>query len=92
MCAFWRAGRARAGRWTVYDVTDDGFEWELEAEEFFPDSLAPPGHASDPFACPCCSNVFSEMLRLAEIDLASHAHALERSPERDPPSISRSRT
>ncbi len=69
----------------MYDVTDDGFEWELEAEEFFPDSLAPPGHASDPFACPCCSNVFSEMLRLAEIDLASHAHALERSPERDPP-------
>ena len=41
----------------------------------------PTGHGSDPFACPCCANVFSEVLRLADVDLGLHAASLEkRSP------------
>ena len=47
-----------------------------------PASLVPRGHSSDPFACPCCANVFSEALRLAGVDLASHARALRPGPER----------
>ena len=33
---------------------------------------------SDPFACSCCANVFSEILRQAEIDLGDHAQDLDR--------------
>ena len=46
----------------------------------------PAGHASDPFACPCCANVFSEVLRLAEVDLGHHASALTTRPEVAAPS------
>ncbi|MDG2334452.1 MAG: amidohydrolase family protein [Myxococcota bacterium] len=48
-----------------------------------PASLVPRGHSSDPFACPCCSNVFSEALRLAGVDLASHARALRLGEKRE---------
>ncbi|MEC7561396.1 MAG: amidohydrolase family protein, partial [Pseudomonadota bacterium] len=34
----------------------------------------------DPFACPCCANVFAETLRLASIDLSKHARRLPKSP------------
>ena len=33
---------------------------------------------SDPFACSCCANVFSEILRQAEIDLGEQAQDLDR--------------
>ncbi len=32
---------------------------------------------SDPFACSCCANVFSEILNQAEIDLGDHAQELD---------------
>ncbi len=42
-----------------------------------PESLVPAGHGADPFACPCCANVFRESLRLAGVDLGEHAAALK---------------
>ncbi|MBL6815147.1 MAG: amidohydrolase family protein, partial [Pseudomonadales bacterium] len=39
----------------------------------------PKHHSADPFACPCCANVFAETLRLANIDLAAQA---KRTPAR----------
>lgn len=30
----------------------------------------PHGHGSDPFACPCCANVFREVIEAAHLDLA----------------------
>jgi len=36
----------------------------------------PQRHSSDPFACPCCANVFSEVITAAGIDLAAHGRAL----------------
>ena len=33
----------------------------------------PEHHSADPFACPCCANVFAEALRLANVDLAAQA-------------------
>lgn len=39
----------------------------------------PSRHSADPFACPCCSNVFERTLQLAGVDLADHGQAMERS-------------
>ena len=41
---------------------------------------------SDPFACSCCANVFSEILRQAEIDLGDHARDLD---QREPTKLGR---
>ena len=46
----------------------------------------PEGHGSDPFACPCCANVFAEVLRLAQVDLRDHASELVSRPPRLAPS------
>ncbi len=45
-------------------------------------SLAPGRPSADRFACPCCTNVFAETLRLAEVDLVRHAQNLRGSPRR----------
>ena len=37
------------------------------------DHCVPRHHSADPFACPCCANVFAETLRLAKVDLAEQA-------------------
>ena len=37
------------------------------------DHCVPRHHSADPFACPCCANVFAETLRLARVDLAEQA-------------------
>ncbi|MCH1551236.1 MAG: amidohydrolase [Pseudomonadales bacterium] len=42
------------------------------------DVLVPREHSTDPFACPCCANVFQETLRTAGIDVADHAEGLSR--------------
>jgi predicted amidohydrolase YtcJ len=46
-----------------------------------PEATIPKGHHADPFACPCCSNVFAETLRLAEISLSDHADSLHHSTQ-----------
>jgi predicted amidohydrolase YtcJ len=38
----------------------------------------PAKHSADPFACPCCANVFSEILRLTGVDAAVDAGRLRR--------------
>ncbi len=48
-----------------------------DAGESF-DLHVPPGHSADPFACPCCASVFSELLAHAEIDLAEHGRRMPR--------------
>jgi predicted amidohydrolase YtcJ len=53
---------------------------DLEDLRFLPDIMVPPQHSGDPFACPCCANVFAETLRLASIDLSKHARRLPKSP------------
>ena len=53
---------------------------DLEDLRFLPDIMVPPQHSGDPFACPCCANVFAETLRLASIDLSKHALRLPKSP------------
>lgn len=53
---------------------------DLEDMRFLPDIMVPPQHSGDPFACPCCANVFAETLRLASIDLSKHARRLPKSP------------
>ena len=40
------------------------------------DCVVPRGHGADPFACPCCANVFREVLRLTERDIAQEALAM----------------
>ena len=45
-----------------------------------PESLVPHKHSADPFACPCCANVFSETLRLTNTDLSEHAKGLPPGP------------
>lgn len=41
----------------------------------------PEHHALDPFACPCCANVFQEILTAADIDLTDHADAVQQQLE-----------
>ena len=65
----------------MYRESDDYAGLALREGAFHPASLVPEGHSSDPFACPCCANVFQETLRLASVDLASHAARLARRPE-----------
>ncbi len=50
---------------------DDGFDVRDERS-------VPEGHASDPFACPCCANVFAEVLASTDTDLAAHGRAIRR--------------
>ncbi|MDG2304085.1 MAG: amidohydrolase [Candidatus Binatia bacterium] len=47
-----------------------------ESEFEAPSSLVPRRHSPDPFACPCCANVFAETLRLAGVDLTAHGRGL----------------
>ena len=42
----------------------------------------PEHHSADPFACPCCANVFAEALRLANVDLAAQAKRTPARPDR----------
>ena len=42
----------------------------------------PEHHSADPFACPCCANVFAETLRLANVDLAAQAKRTPARPDR----------
>ena len=51
---------------------------ELQDWRFLPEIMVPAQHSGDPFACPCCANVFSEVLRLADIDLSVHAAQMPR--------------
>ena len=50
----------------------------LEAFDF----NVPKHHSADPFACPCCANVFAETLRLSGADLAEQAKRLPAAPDR----------
>ena len=45
----------------------------------------PKHHSADPFACPCCANVFAETLRLSGIDLAEQARRTPKAPDRAAP-------
>ncbi len=53
--------------------TDIYPEWQT-----YPEETAPSTGYPDPFACPCCSNVFSRTLQRAKIDLLEHAKKLQR--------------
>ena len=66
-----------------HDPTDPG----KLGEALRPSALVPEGHATDPFACPCCANVFSETLRLAQVDLTTHAAGLRRDALRPAPTL-----
>ena len=68
-----------------FDSSDSGGAGRAQQRAGWAASV-PAGHASDPFACPCCANVFSEMLRLAEVDLRDHASGLASVPTRPAPS------
>ena len=46
------------------------------------DHCVPRHHSADPFACPCCANVFAETLRLAKVDLAEQAKRTPSRPDR----------
>ena len=56
----------------------DAFSGTLESRTSLKHSV-PEHHSADPFACPCCANVFAEALRLANVDLAAQA---KRTPAR----------
>lgn len=45
------------------------------------DHSVPKHHSADPFACPCCANVFAETLRLSGVDLAEQAGRLPKVPD-----------
>ncbi|NCF45236.1 MAG: amidohydrolase family protein [Proteobacteria bacterium] len=45
----------------------------------------PKHHSADPFACPCCANVFAETLRLSGVDLAEQARRTPKAPDRAAP-------
>lgn len=45
------------------------------------DHSVPKHHSADPFACPCCANVFAETLRLSGVDLAQQAGRLPKVPD-----------
>lgn len=49
------------------------------------DHSVPKHHSADPFACPCCANVFAESLRLSGVDLAEQAGRLPKVPDRPSP-------
>ena len=49
------------------------FELSNRLEAF--EHSVPKDHSADPFACPCCANVFAETLRLSGTDLAEQASA-----------------
>ncbi len=42
----------------------------------------PRHHSADPFACPCCANVFTHVLEAAGVDLAAHGGTITRHPPR----------
>ena len=44
------------------------------------DHSVPKHHSADPFACPCCANVFAETLRLSGVDLAEQAGRFPKVP------------
>ncbi len=54
----------------------DDQSFDAPADLQMPESLVPHKHSADPFACPCCANVFSETLRLTNTDLGEHAKGL----------------
>ena len=56
------------------------FELSNRIEVF--DHNVPKHHSADPFACPCCANVFAETLRLSGVDLAEQAKGLPCAPDR----------
>ena len=45
------------------------------------DHSVPKHHSADPFACPCCANVFAETLRLSGVDLAEQAGRFPKVPD-----------
>lgn len=48
----------------------------VEVEDGWYSPSIPPRHAADPFACPCCANVFQHVLRATGIDLAAHGRSV----------------
>ena len=60
------------------DQSSDREEVEFEFARFDeqPESRTQRRHSDDPFACPCCANVFSETIRLANLDLLDHSREL----------------
>ncbi|MEM9623859.1 MAG: amidohydrolase, partial [Pseudomonadota bacterium] len=59
----------------MFDETSDhDGNWQAE----LPVSLVPARHSTDPFACPCCANVFSEILAQSGVDLAAHGQRLDK--------------
>ena len=59
----------------------DAFSGTLESPTSLEHSV-PEHHSADPFACPCCANVFAEALRLANVDLAAQAKRTPARPDR----------
>ena len=55
------------------DSLDADSQWSSFAAE-----VETQGSYPDPFACPCCSSVFSQTLKGVQIDLAEHAGKLEK--------------
>ena len=57
-------------------------QWaEVSATPSASDHSVPKHHSADPFACPCCANVFAETLRLSGVDLAQQAQQMPRVPD-----------
>ncbi|MEM7002327.1 MAG: amidohydrolase [Pseudomonadota bacterium] len=60
-----------------------GLECGSECDtEYSVDLWAPPRHSADPFACPCCANVFQETLQAIGTDLAVQGLNLKRAMPR----------
>lgn len=60
-----------------------GLECGSECDtEYSVDLWAPPRHSADPFACPCCANVFQETLQATGTDLAAQGLNLNRAMPR----------
>ena len=65
----------------MFDNTRDTFSEEAAfAGEFTGKGESVSRHSSDPFACPCCANVFQIVLEGAGLDLADAGTRLQRRP------------
>lgn len=59
-----------------------GQDFDETTRRWVADHSVPKNHSADPFACPCCANVFAETLRLTGVDLAAQAKHLPQAPDR----------
>ncbi len=64
----------------MFDEESRGCNDDLLAADpaWLPEIMVPRNHGDDPFACPCCANVFGQILKDSGICLANHGQALER--------------